>query len=122
MRGAENYSFVAYSNNYRAPLAQLASLRPYGSVGPEGAAKNMFYVYLLKSDKDKKYYIGQTNNIEQRLLKHNSGMIKSTRNRRPLNLVGYEKYESRGKAMWRETEIKNNASKRYKFIDKIKRP
>lgn len=38
----------------------------------------MFYVYLLKSDKTDKFYIGYTDNLETRLAKHNQGEVKST--------------------------------------------
>jgi putative endonuclease len=66
----------------------------------------MFYVYVLKSRKDQKYYIGQTANISARLLCHNRGDVKSTRKRRPMDIVFYENYETRAGAMKRESQIK----------------
>ncbi|MBS1539503.1 MAG: GIY-YIG nuclease family protein, partial [Bacteroidetes bacterium] len=33
-----------------------------------------FYVYILQSDKDQSFYIGQTNNLDERLKRHNLGM------------------------------------------------
>jgi len=33
----------------------------------------MFYVYILKSEKDGKLYIGYTNDLKRRLEEHNSG-------------------------------------------------
>lgn len=33
----------------------------------------MYYVYLLESEKDGRYYIGHTQDIAERLLYHNSG-------------------------------------------------
>ncbi|MBU1954263.1 GIY-YIG nuclease family protein, partial [Patescibacteria group bacterium] len=47
----------------------------------------MNYVYVLKSELDGRLYIGQTNNVEKRLIYHNSGWVKSTRNRRPLKIL-----------------------------------
>ncbi len=79
----------------------------------------MYYVYLLKSTRDDKYYFGQTDNIERRLNEHNLGRVKATKNRRPLILIGYEEQENRSKAMWREKEIKKSAHKRYEFINKL---
>lgn len=38
-----------------------------------------FYVYLLQSLKDDSYYIGQTDNIDKRLKKHNNKEVKSTK-------------------------------------------
>ena len=45
----------------------------------------MYYVYSLQSRKDKDFYIGFTNNIEQRFEEHNSGSVPSTKLRRLLN-------------------------------------
>jgi putative endonuclease len=66
----------------------------------------LFYLYILKSQKDGTFYIGQTNNIVDRLKRHNSGSLKSTKNRIPFKLVYYEIYEQRKDAMYREWEIK----------------
>ena len=76
----------------------------------------MFYVYLLQSDVDHKHYIGQTNNVRERLVEHNSGREKSTINRTPFRLLGYETYQTRSEAMWRERELKKSAHARKKFF------
>ena len=68
----------------------------------------MFYVYILRSEKDKKRYIGFTKNLDRRLIEHNSGLVKSTKNRRPLTLIYVEEYSSKTEAMNREKEIKGN--------------
>ncbi|OGG08372.1 hypothetical protein A3D05_05995 [Candidatus Gottesmanbacteria bacterium RIFCSPHIGHO2_02_FULL_40_24] len=77
----------------------------------------MFFVYILKSIKDGKYYIGQTNNIDFRLIKHNQGEIKSTRNRRPLKLIYFEKFISRAEAMHREQKLKSY--KNHQYVNRI---
>ncbi|MEK7307599.1 MAG: GIY-YIG nuclease family protein [Nitrospirota bacterium] len=52
---------------------------------------NIFFVYILRSKKDGYIYIGQTNNIFKRLVKHNKGQIKSTKYRIPFELIYFEK-------------------------------
>lgn len=66
-----------------------------------------FYAYILKSEKDNSYYIGSTNSLENRLKMHNGGRVKSTRYRRPLNLIYKEEYKSLKEAMRRELQIKS---------------
>ena len=80
----------------------------------------MYYVYLLQSQRDKKYYIGQTDNIQKRLKEHNKGIVRSTKNRTPFKLIGYEKYKNRNEPRWREYNLKKSAWQRKKFIPKIK--
>ena len=66
----------------------------------------MYYVYILQSLKDEKYYIGQTGNVENRLNMHNAGRVLSTKNRRPFVLVREEHFATRGDARTRENYIK----------------
>ena len=47
----------------------------------------MFYVYILRSLKDRNFYIGRTNDVQRRLREHNSGQNPSTKSRRPLELL-----------------------------------
>jgi len=81
----------------------------------------MFYVYLLKSEVDGKYYIGQTDNVSARLARHNQGFVPATRARRPLALIGYETHPSRNEARFREYELKKSASKRKEFYRKLEK-
>ena len=67
----------------------------------------MFYVYILKSRKDQKCYIGSTKDLRKRLKEHDDGKIFSTRHRRPLTLVYYEAFRSEGDARKREQTLKN---------------
>ena len=50
----------------------------------------MHYVYLLDSEKICKYYIGQTNNLDDRLIRHNGNRCRSTKNKGSWKLVGYK--------------------------------
>ncbi len=67
----------------------------------------MFFVYILKSTKNDAYYIGCTNNTERRLVEHNKGISKYTKNARPWTLVYKESYKDLRTARKREREIKN---------------
>ncbi len=71
----------------------------------------MYTVYILLSEKDNKRYIGFTDNLERRILEHNSGKVKSTKNRRPLKIIYTEVYEFKTDAMKREKEIKDKKGK-----------
>ncbi|OGU28384.1 MAG: hypothetical protein A2057_09010 [Ignavibacteria bacterium GWA2_35_9] len=62
----------------------------------------MFTVYILISLKDQKRYIGLTENLERRIYEHNSGLVKSTRNRRPLKLIHTENFETKKEAESKE--------------------
>ena len=46
-----------------------------------------YYVYILYSQKRQKYYVGQTNNVISRLLRHNNGYVKSTKSGLPWKLL-----------------------------------
>jgi len=48
------------------------------------------WVYILISERDGHQYIGSTNDLDRRLLEHNSGLVQSTKSRRPLKLYGYQ--------------------------------
>jgi len=71
---------------------------------------NMHYVYLLKSEKDNKFYIGYSSDLKLRFKQHIDGKVKSTKNRRPLKLVYYEAYDSERLAGTRETQLKKFGS------------
>lgn len=66
------------------------------------------YLYILKSKKDGNLYIGITNDLNNRLSQHNKGRVKSTKNRRPFNIVYSERHESRKSAAKREWLLKNS--------------
>ena len=67
----------------------------------------MFYVYVLQSESTKRFYIGFTADLEQRIGQHTSGVTKSTKNRGPWKLVYTGKYDSRAEAMRRERFLKS---------------
>ena len=71
----------------------------------------MSYVYILKSAANK-YYIGATNNVENRLKQHNLGKVKSTKSGRPWHLIHIEKYNTISESRKREVQIKGWKSRK----------
>ena len=66
----------------------------------------MNYTYILRC-KDNSLYTGWTNNLEKRIEAHNAGRgAKYTKARLPVELVYYEKFETKEEAMKREFAIK----------------
>ncbi len=66
----------------------------------------MFYFYILKSDKKNSYYIGSTENFDNRLEKHNAGMVKSTKNARPWKLILIQNFLTLSEARQMESKVK----------------
>jgi len=50
----------------------------------------MFIVYVLRSLKDKKLYVGFTDDLDRRVKEHNDGKNISTKGRKPFELIFYE--------------------------------
>lgn len=50
----------------------------------------MYYVYVLRSKKDGKLYIGKTGDLKNRIKEHSNGEVEATKGRRPLELLFYE--------------------------------
>jgi len=73
----------------------------------------VYYVYVLKSKKDKNLYVGCTGNLRKRLEEHNTATVRSTRNRVPFAIVYYEASRSRTDALRRERYLKTAYGKRY---------
>ena len=66
-----------------------------------------FYVYVLLSMKDRKFYIGFTNNLKNRLSQHAKGEVVSTKKRRPFKLIHYEYFINESDAKAREVFLKS---------------
>lgn len=66
----------------------------------------MFYVYILQSKVDNSFYIGQTNDLDKRLVLHNEGLSKYTSRKRPWKVVYFEEYNTRTEAIQRERFLK----------------
>ena len=66
----------------------------------------MYYVYLLESEKDRKFYIGQTQNLEERLKYHNTGRSKYTKPFQPWKIAAFKTFSTRSQAMVVEKRFK----------------
>ena len=78
-----------------------------------------FYVYIIKSIKGKieKTYTGYTNNIKNRLKKHNNNQgAKSTKGHK-WKLIYKKKFISKSMAMSYEYKLKKNRNFRKKIIN-----
>jgi len=71
-----------------------------------------YFVYILYSVIFKRTYVGQTDNISNRLLYHNSGKVKSTKPYRPWILIHSESFISRSEAMKREKWYKSSCGRK----------
>ena len=67
----------------------------------------MCIVYILKSIKNGRYYIGHTYNLEDRLSRHNGGRSKATKGGIPWELKYSESHNTKSRAYIRELEIKS---------------
>jgi putative endonuclease len=79
-----------------------------------------YTVYIIFSAKTKKFYVGQTNNFENRLERHNKGLVKSTKTGLPWVLVHNIPTSSRSEAIILETKIKNRGISRFLADNSIK--
>jgi putative endonuclease len=73
----------------------------------------MFYVYLLKSETDKSWYIGYSSNLKERFKSHNKGENKATKNKLPWTLIYYEAYLNRIDAKKRELFLKSGSGRKF---------
>ncbi len=73
----------------------------------------MYYVYVLQSLTDGNFYIGFTTDLENRLRKHNSGMVYSTKDRIPFKLIYHEACINKDNALHREKYFKTTYGRRF---------
>jgi len=73
----------------------------------------MYYVYVLKSLVDNKFYTGYTKDLKKRFTQHQRGEVISTKNRRPLILIYYEACLNQQDATHREKYLKSYHGKAY---------
>lgn len=52
-----------------------------------------------------------TSDIQRRIFEHNQGLVKSTRNRRPLDIIYYESFETKSEALLFEKKLKDKKGK-----------
>lgn len=72
-----------------------------------------FFVYVLLSLRDQKFYTGFTTDLESRMQMHQQGKVKSTDHRRPLQLIYWEGCLNQQDATRREKYLKSGSGKIY---------
>ena len=77
------------------------------------------YVYLLRSRKDQKYYLGWTTDLLRRLGEHNDGLNFSTKSKTPFKLIGFESFSSQKLARKMEKVLKDNPKMYRNFKNRI---
>lgn len=71
----------------------------------------MFYVYVLLSGKDGKFYTGYSSDLKGRFEEHKQGRVVSTKKRLPMRLVYYEACLDEHDARHRERYLKTHHGK-----------
>ncbi len=78
-----------------------------------------FWVYIIFSEKFDRFYIGQTNDLEGRIERHNSGYVESTKSFKPWVLKLALSKEKRSDSIILEKKLKNlNRIRLIAFIEK----
>lgn len=77
----------------------------------------MAFVYILKSLKTNRYYIGSTFDLDERLKRHQNGLVFSTRNSRPWKKIFSQEYSTITQA--KRIELRLKKLKRRDYIEKI---
>jgi len=82
----------------------------------------MFYTYILQSQSTGKLYIGSTQNLEERIKRHNAGGSNYTKNKGPWILLFSITFDSRSEAASLEYKLKawKNPSKIKDWINSKK--
>ncbi len=70
-----------------------------------------YYVYVLRSKKDKNFYVGYTEDLKSRFEQHHKGLVDSTKDRRPLELIYSEACLNKTDALHREKYLKTYLGK-----------
>ena len=79
--------------------------------------RNMYYVYILKSEKNGKLYKGLANDLRRRVKEHNAGKATFTKNNGPWKLIYYEAFSSEKDARREELFLKSGKGKeRIKYL------
>lgn len=72
----------------------------------------MYYTYILENPEGR-LYIGQSDNIENRLLRHNLGMVPSTKHKGPWSLLNKYEFDTRAEAVACEAYLKSLKNPKY---------
>jgi putative endonuclease len=77
----------------------------------------MAWVNIIESEKNGRYYLGSTQDLENRLREHNNGEVASTKYLRPLRLIFSQQFKSVSIARRVEYKLKKYKSRR--ILEKV---
>lgn len=80
--------------------------------GGQSPLQPMYYVYILKCS-DNKTYVGCTDNLEDRLKRHQLGWVPATKGRLPIELVTYLVFQDKYKAFNFEKYLKSGSGRAF---------
>jgi putative endonuclease len=68
------------------------------------------FIYVLRCC-DNRLYIGSTRELSKRLDSHKNGRVKTTKSRRPVQLIYYEEFDDYAEARRRELYLKSGTGR-----------
>jgi putative endonuclease len=77
----------------------------------------MYFVYLLVSPSSNKRYVGSTNDLQKRLIEHNSGRSKYTSTEKDWQMFYWKSFEKEAEARSYEHLVKRNKKYRKLFYE-----
>ncbi|MDF0707040.1 GIY-YIG nuclease family protein [Flagellimonas okinawensis] len=72
-----------------------------------------YFVYIIYSESLDRYYVGHSQDLDDRMSRHKGRRSKYTKNADDWKVKYTESFSTRSKAMTREREIKKKKSRRY---------
>jgi putative endonuclease len=72
----------------------------------------MFFGYIIRSESRDLCYIGHSDNVDRRLIEHNTGQSKFTRGKGPWKLAFVKQFSTRSEAVKWESKLKARKSKK----------
>ena len=72
------------------------------------------FVYILRSERGQQY-IGLTDNIEERLMKHNQGAVPSTAKYKPWKVANFTAFPTRQQAALYEKYLKSGSGTMFRY-------
>ena len=71
------------------------------------------YVYVLKSGRDGRYYIGSTNHLIRRYYQHANGAVHTTARMLPVTMESWKEFETLAAARQAERALKKKKSRAF---------
>ncbi|WP_127140266.1 GIY-YIG nuclease family protein [Flagellimonas marinaquae] len=72
-----------------------------------------YFVYIVYSKALDRYYVGHSQDLDDRMNRHNSGRSKYTKIARDWEVKNTERFSARSEAIGRERDIKRKKSRKY---------